>query len=249
MSDDSANGYWEKLNNVASVMESVSDSRVFLTDGLLSWKRNFGFLNDKDFVRCAQNHATSAHIPNYYWQLHTVCWAVKNCLRVPGDFVELGVYKGYTTAIVAEYIDFANIGRTWYLYDTFEGIPEDQLNKGWTNSPYEDDEPDGVFAEVTAQFEPYENIRVIRGRVPEVLDEAAPETIAFMHIDLNSAKAECAALEVLYDRLSTGGMIVFDDYGWSACIEQQVGIDEFMAARGVQVLEIPTGQGIFVKNG
>ena len=89
---------------------------------------------------------------------------------------------------------------------------------------------------------------MIRGRVPEVLDEVSPETIAFMHIDLNSAKAERAALEALYDRLSVGGMIVFDDYGWTACVEQKVAIDEFMAERGVRVLEIPTGQGLFVKN-
>ena len=239
--------YWTKLNEVAAFMQNLSGNKVFITEGLLTWRRTSGFLQDEDFAAVVKKYEDLVHIPNYYWQLHTVIWAVRSCLKLPGDFVELGVHKGYTTAIVAEYIDFAAMDRTWYLYDTFEGIPEDLLNKGWTNAPYQDDDPDALYTSVQERFESYDNIDVIRGRVPEILDEVAPDTIAFMHVDLNSAKAERAALEALYDRLSTGGMIVFDDYGWTACTEQKSAIDAFFAERDGHVLEIPTGQGLFVK--
>lgn len=241
------NEYWAKLNQAAAFMQQLSGGEVFITEGLLTWRRNCGFLLDPAFAKFVKEYEAHAHVPNYYWQIHTVAWAARSCLKVPGDFVELGVYKGYTTAIVAGYIDFAASGKDWYLYDTFEGIPEDQLNESWANAFYKGDDPDALHASVCALFEGYETIRVIRGRVPEILADEAPDTIAFMHVDLNSAKAERAGLEALYDRLSVGGMIVFDDYGWTACIEQKTAIDAFFAERDGHVLEIPTGQGLFVK--
>ena len=41
-----------------------------------------------------------------------------------------------------------------------------------------------------------------------------------MHIDMNTEKAEILALEHLFDRVSPGGMIVLDDFGWIANANQ-----------------------------
>ena len=43
--------------------------------------------------------------------------------------------------------------------------------------------------------------QVVRGIVPDSFAQAVPEKIAFLHIDMNSSKAEIAALE---HRCSTG---------------------------------------------
>jgi O-methyltransferase len=45
-----------------------------------------------------------------------------------------------------------------------------------------------------------------------------------------------------------GGVIVFDDYGWWQYRTQKQAEDEFMRARGYDILELPTGQGLVVKN-
>jgi O-methyltransferase len=68
-----------------------------------------------------------------------------------------------------------------------------------------------------------------------------------MHIDMNNAAAELGALEQLFDRVSPGGMIVFDDYGWTGYRDQKQAADTFMRDRGLSVLELPTGQGLVVK--
>ena len=81
----------------------------------------------------------------------------------------------------------------------------------------------------------------------QVLGEIAPRHIAFLHVDMNNAEAERSALDVLFDRISPGGIIVFDDYGWSAYRAQKLAADEFMRARNLAVLELPTGQGLVVK--
>jgi predicted O-methyltransferase YrrM len=80
-----------------------------------------------------------------------------------------------------------------------------------------------------------------------MLAEVAPARIAFLHMDLNSPAAEVATLEILFDRVTPGGVIVFDDYGWHQFRRQKEAHDAFMAARGYHVLELPTGQGMVVK--
>ncbi len=68
-----------------------------------------------------------------------------------------------------------------------------------------------------------------------------------MHIDLNNAPAEIGALEILFDRLSPGGILILDDYGWVGYKAQKQAEDPWLAARGYQVLELPTGQGLVFK--
>ena len=91
------------------------------------------------------------------------------------------------------------------------------------------------------------NVKVIKGVVPDVLYEHAPEQIAFMHIDLNSPAAEIGALEILFPRMSSGAVLVFDDYGWKPFHKQKEAEDKFMQAQGYNILELPTGQGIVIK--
>jgi predicted O-methyltransferase YrrM len=89
-------------------------------------------------------------------------------------------------------------------------------------------------------------VRVIQGRVPEILSEYAPEKISFMHIDLNNAPAEIGALQLLFDRLAPGGVIIFDDYCWATTRAQHVAEKAWFERRGLHILPMPTGQGVFV---
>jgi O-methyltransferase len=75
-----------------------------------------------------------------------------------------------------------------------------------------------------------------------------PSHIAFLHVDLNSPAAEVGVLEILFDRVVPGGMVVFDDYGWHIFHKQRLAEDRFMAERGHAILELPTGQGLVVKH-
>jgi len=59
--------------------------------------------------------------------------------------------------------------------------------------------------------------------------------------------AEIAVLEHIYDRIVTGGIIILDDYGWSAYRDQQKEEKNFFKKRKLKVMELPTGQGIILK--
>ena len=67
---------------------------------------------------------------------------------------------------------------------------------------------------MATRFAAYSNVKVIKGVVPDVLAEVSPQKIAYLHIDMNSPAAELGAIEVLFDRVVPGGVIVLDDYGW-----------------------------------
>ena len=84
--------------------------------------------------------------------------------------------------------------------------------------------------------------------MPDILEEVSPSQISFLHIDLNSAEPERLALDHLFPRVSPGGVIVFDDYGWSLHRKQKVSADRFMNHRGHSILELPTGQGLVIRH-
>lgn len=96
------------------------------------------------------------------------------------------------------------------------------------------------------RFAPWNAVQVIKGFLPQALDIRSPEKIAFLHIDLNAPKPELGVLERLFPRMSPGGVIVFDDYGWLEFVRQREGEDDFMKNHGYEILELPTGQGLVI---
>jgi hypothetical protein len=221
--------------------------KVFHADMLITCERCLGFMEDPKFVETLKKVATNPQERSLVWRLHTQMWAANQCLGLPGDFMECGVYKGFCSHFMVDYLDFAKSGKTLYLHDTFEGIPEDQragspVRPGGYNE-------EGLHESVVARFKPYPNVKVVKGKVPDVFRDFCPDRIAYLHLDMNSAAAEIGALEAVFDKIVPGGMIVLDDYGWQWYRAQKDAEDVFFAARGHRVLELPTGQGLVVKQG
>jgi hypothetical protein len=231
-----------KLNAAIKSLSSVFEV-TYAGDMLITFNRNMGFLEDARFMQALNGSADYPFEKTLVWRLHVLAWCAQNGLRRAGDFVECGVYRGFSTAVAARYLEFGGLDRQWYLYDTFAGIPADQLNPGSTESPPEYAMP-GLYEFCRQRFAPYPNIHVVQGRVPEVLRERAPEKVAFLHLDMNSAPAELAALEFFWERMAPGSLILLDDYGWRGYRAQKLAEDPFFAARGRTVLELPTGQGV-----
>jgi O-methyltransferase len=217
----------------------------FVGDMLIALDRNAGFAEDARFVAALQAQRPSAQEASLMWRLHVLVWCAQNALRLEGDFVECGVHRGFMTAVAAHYLDFGTRAKTWHLFDTFSGIPADQLDPGHSN-PAAFQVP-GLYEAVAQRFAAYPNVVVHRGRVPEVLRESAPPRVAFLHLDMNSSKAEVGALEVLYERLVPGAFVLLDDYGWCAYRQQKIAEDAFFEPRGCKILELPTGQGLVLK--
>jgi hypothetical protein len=81
-------------------------------------------------MSCFYDAVTNNKDQSLLWRVHTLAWAAKNALNVEGDFVECGVFKGFCSPVLLKYLDYQDIPRKAYLYDTFEGLPEKKkINK------------------------------------------------------------------------------------------------------------------------
>jgi O-methyltransferase len=229
-------------------------------DRLLTLDKYCGFKHDPLFDQTIKSIRGSHQYDQYdgpdgiAWRLNTLCWAARSALRAGGDFVECGVFKGDMSWVVAQVIGAERIPH-FYLIDSFAGFssthssqddfPDTPNFLDFANKIYR---AEGLHESVRDRFAPYRNFTVIRGFLPEALDQVRPDRIGYLHLDLNSARAEVAVLEQLFDRVVPGGVIVFDDYGWWQYRAQKSAEDEFMRARGYEILELPTGQGLVIKN-
>lgn len=214
---------------------------IYTGDQLFTYHRNLSFMEDEKFMAAFQKHATDPIEHAILWRLSIVAWGARNGMRLEGDFVECACYKGTTARIVCDYLDFSsNRGRNYYLYDLFEHDESMPHHSMAEHSPQ-------LFESVRQRFTDTPNAVVTRGMVPGILEQVAPEKIAFMHLDLNNADAEIGALEILFDRMVAGAVLILDDYGWLAYREQKLAEDSWLEKRGYRVMELPTGQGLLIK--
>lgn len=223
---------------------------IYASDNLIGLQRSAGFRADPRFVESLRKTAESQQDASLAWRLHTLVWAAQSVRHLGGDLVECGVWKGFSFAFLADYLGLAGWDQQVYLYDTYQGIPEALNSENRSNAVYEkqiSEDPDAIYRHVQDRFASCPNVHVVRGIVPDIFAETCPDRIALLHVDMNSTASEIAALEGLFDRMVPGGMIVFDDYGWTGYSAQRVAEDDWMAKRGHHILELPTGQGLVIR--
>ena len=205
------------------------------------------FLHDEKFKKAYNDTFALVDVKKAYsvrsldisWRAHIVTWAANQALKLEGDFVECGVWYGFLSRVICQYVDFeTHPNKKFYLVDTW-GDPEDN-DKNHCN--YKED----VFEVVKERFKDYPNIEFVRGFVPDILNSIQPRKISYLSIDMNGAIAERKTLERYYDLIVPGGVIYFDDYGWNYP-ELRNTVDEFFSDKPEKLLHFPSGNSIVVK--
>ena len=224
----------------AAINNLHGQAGIFTGDNLFTYHRNLSFLEDAPLTQAFARNATNEAEKAIIWRTSVLLWAARNGLKLEGDFVEGGCYKGTSARILCEALDFARIDKKYYLYDLFEH--DDSME----HHALEDHGKD-LYQGVRERFADTPNVIVTQGKIPDVLAAVAPQRISFMHLDMNNAGAEVGALEVLFERMVPGAILVLDDYGWLSYRSQKLAEDPWLLERGYRVLELPTGQGMVIK--
>lgn len=237
-----------ELGKALETLSRLYGNGCFVADMMCSFGKSLSFGRDTEFVDAVNRHDVSGHDKIYVWRLHTLVWAARSALNLPGDFVECGVFMGYSARVIVDVLDFQRRDKSFYLYDSFEGLSEEYSSElERAIAPHVEFSHPDLHRAVEDRFSLFENVHVIKGVVPDILDESAPHEIALLHLDMNAARAEVAALETLFDRVVPGGHIVFDDFGRSNLPLLYAEETAWMKARGYDILELPTGQGLVIK--
>lgn len=225
---------------------SRGDRNIFIGDGITVTRRNMHWLDDQRFMSTFNDLAEVPDEQDKMWRTHVFCWAMGQSLKISGDVVQVGVHRGFKAAVAARYLDWPQQDKTMWLYDTWSGVPEDQQNiKRHDNASYQSGQ-----AEIKARdrLGQYANVRLIRGRAPEIFDEIKPSGICCLEIDVNSAGAEVGSLDALYDSLSPGAIVILDDFGLQRYEENCQRTSAWCRQKSIPVVELPTGQGMFIKS-
>jgi hypothetical protein len=104
-----------------------------------------------------------------------------------------------------------------------------------------------IYQEVKETFKDF-NVEIIKGTVPDTLEKVTSKKIAYLSVDMNCVQPEYDTLNFFWDRMVPGGMIILDDYGYANSTNDQRAIhDKFAKEKGVQILSLPTCQGLIIK--
>ena len=219
--------------------KSLVTPGYYLGDNLFTWGRNNSLFEDAAFRQAWTDNILNDADQAIAWRRYVLATLAYNCLPLAGDFVECGVYAGSGIKTVMDYLGGKDFPKTFWGYDTFDYNPvPGHLFAG---------QGEGFFSQIQARFADYPQVRLIRGFIPDSFEQGLPDAIAYLHIDMNNAEGEIAALEALFDRVVSGGAIILDDYEWSAYRGQKQAEDPWFETRGYRVVPLPTGQGLLIK--
>jgi len=134
--------------------------------------------------------------------------------KIPGDILEVGAWRGGTAGIFAQLMP----DRMVYVADTFEGVVK---SSAWEH--YEDRAHADTSEDLVTQFLGDElnvsNFTILKGIFPEDTgSEVKEKQFSFVHIDVDVYRSARDSFEFVWDNVSRGGVVAFDDYGFiSAC--------------------------------
>jgi O-methyltransferase len=222
-------------------------------------------LISKELIRLERNYPDKVRFFNWWFQ-------VERLKRdgIPGDFAELGVYKGESAKI----IHLMDPSRKFHLYDTFEGFKEEDLKHEtgiaatYTTRNFADTSLEAVrrnlgdsdrfvyhqgrfpeFAGDSSQF-PVPSSRSINDLMNCELRTANCElTFSLVNLDADLHQPTKAGLEYFYPLLSPGGIIIIHDYNykWPGI---KKAVDEFVSTIPETLIIVPDMEGsvIIVKS-
>ena len=182
---------------------SIDPARVTYSGGGLITQNRCDFLNDRRFRSAhATGRLATGRNPkgnSVAWRVHTICWAAQHALKLPGDFVECGVWQGMFSRTAIEYTGFAGMpDRKFYLFDTFEGMAIDLLSAGERLREERQKKNERLYGEFyeAAQrtFAEIPNAVLVRGRVPDTLATQPIDRVAYLSLDMNCAFPEIEAM-------------------------------------------------------
>jgi hypothetical protein len=152
---------------------------------------------------------------------------LRSCLRVPGAIAEVGAWQGGSAFYMARLLAHLGSDKDLLVFEKGEAL------KG----------PNGVVCEeqMRRDLAFYAKTQCLFGPALSNLQAMPDVTFAFVFLDFGFSGR---ILEFLYDRLSVGGMILFDNYGHTQGHPDL--FDAFFERRGESLVRLPRSTSAFM---
>lgn len=164
---------------------------------------------------------------------------------IPGDLIETGVWRGGVTIFMRMLLETLGVNdRIVWVADSFRGLPRpDKTRFPRERAAFDSPEMAQLdylkanAADVASSFAAFglldDQVRFLEGWFADTLPSAPIDKLAVLRLDGDFYESTLVALSALYDKVSSGGYVVVDDYGedWTHCREA---VDEFRRTRGIR---------------
>lgn len=170
---------------------------------------------------------------NDYCRFATIALAVQRIQteQIEGSMAEVGVFQGETSRIIRRLAP----ERDYYLFDTFEGFPQQDLEPNQSDPRFRNTSIELVLKNIGTS----ENVFIKQGYVPETFRGLEDEKFAFALLDLDLHDPTLASLEFFYPRMTPGGFLFVHDYNnfesnWGC----KRALDKFMEDKPESIIDV-----------
>ena len=176
------------------------------------------WFDDKEFQKIYEPIAGKFTLVDIYrcydlWQLIEQT----DKLNSNADVLEVGVWRGGTSTIMARHLEILGSKSKIYSADTFEGVVKTSAKDNSYNGGEHSDTSLELF---TTLFKSHHlnNIIPLKGIFPEDTAHLIPSDSKFKlcHIDVDVYLSAKDVQAWIWDKLIIGGVVVFDDFGFSS---------------------------------
>jgi O-methyltransferase len=174
-------------------------------------------------------------------------WSLtRELAHVPGALIEVGVWRGGSGAVIAKAASLAGIMDPVYLCDTFVGVPKaGSRDPRYRGGEHADTSP-AIVAALMSRLG-IGNVKIVPGVFPEESEGIDAQTFRLAHIDVDVYRSARDCLCHLWPRMSIGGVVVFDDYGFDGLRGVRECVDELRGGAGCLFVYNLNGHGLLVK--
>lgn len=223
----------------------LSQNKIGISHGqVIPFATYCPWIDDEDFQRFYTIIKGNTLVDIYrcyeLWKL------VSNTRNVEGDVLEVGVWRGGTAALISGAMLASSNSAKLYLADTFEGVvkasDKDTIYKGGEHSDTSESVVINLLADVDAK-----NYTLLKGIFPEDVKLPINTKLRFCHIDVDTYQSGFDIFHAVWDLITPGEIVVFDDYGFWGC----EGITELcneLNPEDATFIHNLNGHGIFVKH-
>ena len=171
----------------------------------------------------------------------------KKIINIPGEIIELGVFKGASLSrfAIMRNIYEQNSSRQIIGFDTFGEFPETdyQEDKYFTikhNKISKSIEKDQLLEKLKARGID-EGIDLVEGNivntVPEYLKNNPALKISLLNLDTDVYEPAVTTLDLLYPRVCKGGIVIIDNY--SKVPGETQAVDEYFKGQNITINKFP----------
>jgi hypothetical protein len=179
----------------------------------------------------------------------------RQTIDVPGDIVELGVFRGHSLMTWANFLECRNIGdrtkKVWG-FDNFTGFqslsPEDGPEYDHVSKKAGGFSPQNYFEELKEAIKVFDDDRFVSWKkrielivgdveetIPRFIEQFPGLRISLLHFDIDLYKPTMAGLKNLFPRVVSGGVVIFDEYGVLEWGGESQAVEEYLAAQNYKL--------------